>query len=79
MLAGEPVRAKGVVLLQREPEISMADEGSGGATPWLAFLVGGLVVAVAVLGYFFFINGHGSGGPDKLSVDVHVPSTPAKH
>jgi len=36
------------------------DSGGGGATPFLAFLVGGLIVAVVVLGFFMY-NGHGGG------------------
>ncbi len=57
----------------------MADStnSSGGATPWLAFLIGGLIVAVAVLGFFMFTGGHlgapQAGSPAHLNVTVKAP------
>jgi hypothetical protein len=57
----------------------MADgtNSSGGATPWLAFLVGGLLVAVAVLGFFMFTGGHfgapQASNPTHLNVTVKEP------
>jgi hypothetical protein len=55
-------------------------DSGGGATPWLAFLVGGLLVAVAVLGFFMFTGGH-FGGPQALT-PAHMNVTvkaPGKH
>lgn len=52
-------------------------ETSNKSTPWLAFLVGGLIVAVAVIGYVAY-----SGGalrpsmPDTVDVDVNLPKPP---
>lgn len=57
----------------------MADSTNtnGGATPWLAFLIGGLLVAVAVLGFFMFTGGHfgapQAGNPTHLNVTVKAP------
>lgn len=46
-------------------------QNSNGAGPWLAFLVGGLIVAVAVIGYFVYAGRQAA--PDLArSVDVHV-------
>jgi hypothetical protein len=58
--------------------LGMADNsGGGGATPFLAFLVGGLIVAVVALGFFAF-NGHQGGSvsvPSHLSLNVKTPSS----
>ncbi len=35
----------------------MAQNSGSSSTPWLAFLVGALVVAVAVIGYFVYAGG----------------------
>jgi hypothetical protein len=53
------------------------DSGMGGATPFLAFLVGGLLVAVAALGFFIF-NGHNGTNaypPSHLSLNLKAPPT----
>jgi hypothetical protein len=52
------------------------DSGGGGATPFLAFLVGGLIVAVVVLGFFMY-NGHGgsSSVPSHISMNIKAPTT----
>ena len=56
----------------------MADNSEGGgATPFLAFLVGGLIVAVVALGFFAF-NGHTGNTvnvPSHLSLNVKTPSS----
>ena len=44
----------------------MAENGGGGATPFLAFLVGGLIVAVVVLGFFVY-TGHQNNAPNVPS------------
>lgn len=53
--------------------------GGGGATPFLAFLVGGLLVAVVVVGFFAF-NGHNTGSsvnvPSHLSLNVKNAGKP---
>ncbi|HEX2594048.1 MAG TPA: hypothetical protein VHL34_21280 [Rhizomicrobium sp.] len=52
----------------------MADNTGGGGTSMLAFLVGGLLVAVVVLGFFMYSGGHMGGTsvsvPSHMSVDV---------
>lgn len=46
-------------------------QSTNGNGPWLAFLVGGLIVAVAVVAYFFYAGQQAA--PDLAkSVDVHV-------
>ena len=58
----------------------MADSSRGGATPFLAFLVGGLLVAVAVIGVAMY----GGFTPPSKPMDVRVsipqpmlPKTPS--
>lgn len=40
----------------------------GGSTPWLAFLVGALIVVVAVIAYFMYTGNK----PATKSVDVNI-------
>jgi hypothetical protein len=56
------------------------DSGGGSGTPFLAFLVGGLLVAVVVLG-FFMVNGHnGSVTPDShISMNIKAPNPVTPH
>jgi hypothetical protein len=49
----------------------MADRESG-AVPWLAFLVGGLLVVVAIVAWFMFAGGPPR-TPDKVNVHVDLP------
>ncbi|MDP3661093.1 hypothetical protein [Phenylobacterium sp.] len=48
------------------------------ATPWLAFLVGGLLVAVVVIGLVMY-SGGGVSAPEAKSVDINLnmPKAPA--
>jgi hypothetical protein len=53
------------------------DSDGGGATPFLAFLVGGLLVAVAVLGFFMY-NGHNGTTavpPSHVSLNIKAPAS----
>jgi hypothetical protein len=52
------------------------ESGGGGATPWLAFLVGGLIVVVAVIAYFMF-TGRKSPVPDTVDVNINPPAASA--
>lgn len=53
-------------------------ERSNGATPWLAFLIGGLVVAVAIIGYFVYAGGAAAPSvPESVNVDVDLPKPPS--
>ena len=58
----------------------MADN-SGGTGGGLYFIVGALVVVVAVIGYFAF-GGHvprsGGGAPGKVELNVTTPSSGGK-
>lgn len=56
----------------------MADD-SRSSTPWLAFLVGGLIVAVAVIAFVIYSSGGMSKPqmPDSVEVDVNLPKAPA--
>ena len=54
----------------------MAEKGGTGAMPFLAFLVGGLLVAVVVLGFFVY-TGHENKTvniPAHLTLNVKAPS-----
>ena len=54
----------------------MAESSEGGATPWLAFIVGGLLVLVLVIGYFVY-SGGGMPTPSKsVDVSIKAPSLP---
>lgn len=53
----------------------MADQ-SRSSTPWLAFLIGGLIVAVAVIAFVIY-SGGGMSRPEmpaNVDVDVELPS-----
>jgi hypothetical protein len=47
----------------------MAENSSGGGNAGLAFIVGGLVVVVAIVAWFLFARG---GAPETKQVDVDV-------
>ena len=55
----------------------MAEQRSGGGNTGLAFIVGGLVVVIAVIAWLVFAGG-GMQAPTKdVSVDVDLPEAPA--
>ena len=52
-------------------------ENSNSSTPWLAFLIGGLIVAVAVIGYFVYAGGAARPTvPESVDIDVDLPKAP---
>lgn len=51
----------------------MAEDKSGSSTG-LAFIVGGLVVVVAILGYLF-LGGHFDGGDKDINIKLEAPKT----
>lgn len=53
----------------------MAENPSGGGNAGLAFIVGGLVVVVAILAWFLL--GRGAPAPDTVDVDVKLPEVSA--
>jgi hypothetical protein len=50
----------------------MADGEGGGGTSFLAFLVGGLLVVVAVVGFMVYNGGGFGSAPAKKSVDINI-------
>jgi len=55
-----------------------SDTGSGGNT-FLGFMVGGLIVVVAILGFFMFTGGHLSlqqNSPPSVNLTVKPPTLP---
>ncbi|HJQ60839.1 MAG TPA: hypothetical protein VJ890_28300 [Vineibacter sp.] len=50
----------------------MAEQSSGGLGGGLYFIVGAVVVAVAVLGYVVF-GGQGAGGGKKIDITIEAP------
>ncbi len=56
----------------------MAEEGRGGGNAGLAFIVGGLVVVVIIIGWFLFAGGGPVEAPaGEVDVDVSLPEAPA--
>lgn len=56
----------------------MATDTSSGGNTFLGFMVGGLLVVVAVLGFFMFTGGHFSlqNGPPSVNLTVKPPALP---
>jgi hypothetical protein len=50
----------------------MADDSSGGANVFLSFLLGAVLVAVGVVGFFMWDNykSHGGGAPSNVTLNV---------
>jgi hypothetical protein len=57
----------------------MAENNGSSATPFLAFLVGGLIAAVAVLGVFVANGGHPWGPANPAKVAINIKGQTAKH
>ena len=56
----------------------MAQNAGNSSTPWLALLVGGLIVAVAVIAYFVYAGGGAPKPaiPENVNVDINLPKAP---
>lgn len=50
---------------------------SGGGNAGLAFIVGGLVVVLAIVAYFVFVRGGAAPEARDVNVDVNLPSVEA--
>lgn len=50
---------------------------SGGGNTGLAFIVGGLVVVLAIVAYFVFVRGVAAPEAQDVNVDVNLPSVEA--
>ena len=50
---------------------------SGGGNTGLAFIVGGLVVVLAIVAYFVFVQGGVGSDTKQVDVDVNLPSVEA--
>ena len=56
----------------------MADNNGPSVTPFLAFIVGALIVTVVVLGFFMYTGGHfGTNNPSQVAVNIHAPKVPS--
>jgi hypothetical protein len=54
----------------------MAQRSDGRAGPWLAFVVGALVVAVAIIGLMMYRSAANSDDRDTVSLNIHLPKAP---
>ena len=55
----------------------MARGAGGGSAPWIAFILGGLLVAVAVIAYVLYAGGLRQQAPRGVDIDVDLPTPPA--
>lgn len=56
----------------------MAESSGNGATPWLAFLIGGLVIAIAVIAFVAYGGGRQAASvPAQVSLDINLPKAPS--
>lgn len=58
----------------------MAEGNGGGGNSGLAFIVGGLLVVVAVIAFFMFSRGQAPEAPsipEQVDVNVNLPEAPA--
>ena len=51
--------------------------GSGGGNSGLAFIVGGIVVVLAIVAYFVFARGGAAPETKNVDVDVNLPEVSA--
>ncbi len=53
------------------------DSGGGGGTAFLSFIVGAVLVAAGILGFFMWDNYKSGGGPAKTEINITAPKVPA--
>ena len=53
----------------------MAEQSSGGSSPWLAFIVGGLLVVVAIVAFMMY-SGQAPVQPRSVDVNIEAPKLP---
>jgi len=54
----------------------MAQRSDGRAAPWVAFVVGALVVAVAIIGLMMYRTASRSDAPGTVSLNINLPKAP---
>lgn len=54
----------------------MAEQSSGGGNTGIAFIVGAVVVVLAIVAYFVFVRG-GATETKEIDVDVNLPEVSA--
>jgi hypothetical protein len=54
----------------------MAETSGNGAAPWLAFIVGGLLVLVLAIGYFVYSGGGPSPPSKPVNIEIKAPDLP---
>ena len=55
----------------------MAEEGNKGGNAWLAFIVGGLIVVIAIIAWVMYSGGTVDAPTDDVDIDVSLPEAPA--
>ena len=52
------------------------NSGGGGGTAFLSFIVGGLVLAAAIVGFFMWDNYKSGGNAPKADITITAPKAP---
>ena len=55
----------------------MAEDGKKGGNAWLAFIVGGLIVVVAIIAWVMYSGGSVEAPTDEIDVDISAPEAPS--
>ena len=55
----------------------MAEDGKKGGNAWLAFIVGGLIVVVAIIAWVMYSGGAVVPDGNDVDVDIDLPEAPS--